>query len=528
MTYMDERRRLLNHRINALTTDQRAEYRTQLDRVLPQFTTEYAANGNLPMSAENVVMDWVLTQVELGTLSDQRDPLGLQQDIHAALVEAQIKVLAVRDEAKRKYEAAKLPAGDPPEQIMLADMLDEEDEDAQYRIDGLLPAGGNVILAAQYKAGKSTLIGNLIRSLVDGEPFLGRFPVQQVHPSDHLTVRGSVLLIDNELDPRTLKRWLRDQGIKNTDAVEVLSLRGQLSTFDIMDPESRAKWVRKLECYDVVILDCLRPLLDAFGLDENLEAGKFLVAWDEFKKQGWIKETIIVHHMGHAGERQRGSSRLLDWPDATWKIVREEPSDPASARYFSAFGRDVDVQEGRLEYDAATRHLHLAGGDRKAGRIDAAVEAVTAVLAQAPNMTLSRNSVVKELARPEKGGWPRRTVFEALDRLHASGGTVTYTGPRNAQMNTLKAQGTEPSQSPFASTGPTLPVSQTLPGKRESTFPPSPIRGEGGGPGRETTDPAKSGSCPLHGAEAKPDACYTCAQPTPPPFHAAPPALPGG
>jgi hypothetical protein len=58
---------------------------------------------------------------------------------------------------------------------------------------------------------------------------------------------------------------------------------------------------------------------------------------------------MVVHHMGHAGERSRGDSRILDWPDASWKLVREDLDDPASPRYLSAFGRDVDVPEGATQ-----------------------------------------------------------------------------------------------------------------------------------------------------------------------------------
>ena len=45
-------------------------------------------------------------------------------------------------------------------------------------------------------------------------------------------------------------------------------------------------------------------------------------------------------------------------------MVRKD-EDPASQRYFSAFGRDVDVQECELSYDATTRSLTITGGSRK-------------------------------------------------------------------------------------------------------------------------------------------------------------------
>jgi hypothetical protein len=72
--------------------------------------------------------------------------------------------------------------------------------------------------------------------------------------------------------------------------------------------------------------------------------------------------------MGHSGERARGASRLRDWPDVEWRLVREKTEngdvDPAAPRYFSAYGRDVDVPESRLVFDPATRHLTLEGGSR--------------------------------------------------------------------------------------------------------------------------------------------------------------------
>ena len=75
----------------------------------------------------------------------------------------------------------------------------------------------------------------------------------------------------------------------------------------------------------------------------------------------------MVQHMGHLNERARGDSRLQDWPDAIWRLVRET-DEPDSARYFKAYGRDVDIPEGRLSFDAATRRLTYAAGSRSDGK----------------------------------------------------------------------------------------------------------------------------------------------------------------
>ncbi|WP_248240269.1 AAA family ATPase [Microbacterium kunmingense] len=292
-------------------------------------------------------------------------------DLEADIAE-QVRRLLVNAEARTRFDQinAGRKQADPPHVQRLDAFLAEPDEDTAYRIDGCFPTGGNLVLAAQYKAGKSTLVGNLLHSLADGTDFLGTWATNPA---------ARIVLLDNELDPRTLRRWLRAHQIQHPERIDVVSLRGALSTFDILDATTRATWAERIGHADVLILDCLRPVLDALGLDENHDAGRFLVAFDELRAAAGIDESVIVHHMGHSGERSRGDSRILDWPDATWRIVRES-EDPASPRYFSALGRDVNVTEGLLQYDHDTRTLTYVGGTRHQTRDEGAtLRAVDAV-----------------------------------------------------------------------------------------------------------------------------------------------------
>ncbi len=107
-----------------------------------------------------------------------------------------------------------------------------------------------------------------MRALADDEMFLGRFAVN--------APEGRVVVIDNELDERMLRRWLRDQGVRNVERVAVLPLRGRVGTFDLLDDDTRARWATKLREVDasVVLFDCLRPVLDALGLSEDKDAGR--------------------------------------------------------------------------------------------------------------------------------------------------------------------------------------------------------------------------------------------------------------
>lgn len=93
------------------------------------------------------------------------------------------------------------------------------------RVEGLWPSGGaKVLCAAAAGAGKTTLSGNLVRSLADGDPFLDGFAVNQS--------AERIVIIDNEMTKEMLKRWLRRQGVRNSAAVvDVVNLRGQAGLF---------------------------------------------------------------------------------------------------------------------------------------------------------------------------------------------------------------------------------------------------------------------------------------------------------
>lgn len=352
------------------------------------------------------LLDFGATVGELGglpamTTTTRLDSLRLLKDWYAA-------------ETRRANDKART-VGRPkprPARVSLTEFLAQPYDDAEYLIDETWPIGGRVLLSAQYKAGKTTLIGNVVRPMVDGGKFLGAFDVT--------TPVSQVVLIDNELDRRTLYRWLSDHGIENTDAVALIPLRGAVSTFDILDPNTRAEWARELAGADVVILDCLRPLIDALGLNEDKDAGRVLEAFDELiDEAGVTAGSMVVTHMGHQNERARGDSRLLDWPDALWKIVRTGEKDD-SPRFFSALGRDVAVPEGLLEYDTATRRLTLAGGNREDAALRTAMPLIATILTAAGPGVLCKSEVETRLKKDHNipQAIARQALKKAIDDDH--------------------------------------------------------------------------------------------------------------
>ncbi|WP_216404817.1 AAA family ATPase [Arcanobacterium phocae] len=287
----------------------------------------------------------------------------------------EVERLHIRQEAKRRFDAQQAEKIPPPIPVKLKTFLEQPDEETAYLIDGLWPKGGKIILVAQAKTGKTTMVNNMLRCLADGEDFLDTFPTRSV---------GKIVLIDNEMSENQLRRWLRAQNIHNVDRVDILSIRGSLTSFNILEPEARKHWADTLRDADVVIFDCLRPVLDAIGLDENKDAGRFLAAFDELMKAANVSNYLIVHHMGHQDResgrgRARGDSRIKDWPDATLTLTLDKQGDNAwtdVTRYFQATGRDVDQPRKRLKYDPQTQHLSLTSETPAQIKAQGAVEPV--------------------------------------------------------------------------------------------------------------------------------------------------------
>jgi AAA domain len=299
--------------------------------------------------------------------------------------------------------------------------LAEEDADPVYLVEGLWPMNGNVILAAQYKAGKTTLTGNLLRSLCDGTDFLSQYRVTP----------GRVLLVDFELARRQARQWLAEQEIGNPDRFEYLNLRGQASAFGVMTPAGQEKWAGHIAPLGVsaVIVDCLAPLMNALGLDEHRDGRKLCEGIQATMTLAGVENIMIVHHMGHAAERARGDSGLRDWPDAEWRLLRQE-DDPASPRFLTAYGRDIDVPEMQLTYDPVTRHLTVAGGSRAEAK---ASTTETFVLEYVTANTGSSGRDIEEAAMT--AGHTEVQTRAAIKSLVKNNLIGWKPGPRNAHLH---------------------------------------------------------------------------------------------
>jgi len=341
-----------------------------------------------------------------------------QQKLQLEIVE-----LRIRREARRQVDAEEHAATwrEPESRRTLVDELAIPDEPVRYLVDDLVPSGANVLLTAQFKAGKTTLSSNLVRSLVDGDSFLGKFDVNKPD--------GRVAIFNYEVDERQYRRWLRDIGIINQDLVSVLNLRGY--RLPVIHPHIEDWIVRWLADHEVSVW-IVDPFARAFvGCGDevsNSDVGVFLDTLDVIKERAGVQELILPTHTGRAemaigAERARGATRLDDWADVRWILT----VDDQQRRFFRATGRDVEVEEEMVSFDPDTRHLRMGGWNRAGMRRKDLEDAVIAFVRENPG--LGTNEIIDGIKKNRTG------VSKALQSAVKFGQIYVTEGANNKRMH---------------------------------------------------------------------------------------------
>lgn len=130
--------------------------------------------------------------------------------------------------------------------------------------------------------------------------------------------------------------------IRNQQQLVVVPMRGKAASLNIGLPEVRAKWAQKLKDWGAacVILDCLRPVLDALNMSEDKDASKFLGHFDAMLLEAGVPDTAVIHHAGHGSDRAHGDSGILGWSDATWGFKPGRPTGPSQPALLQSLWAD--------------------------------------------------------------------------------------------------------------------------------------------------------------------------------------------
>src|SRR5579884_1070485 len=89
-----------------------------------------------------------------------------------------VSILRRQDSSEQAFDSRvvrfKQPAAAPLRLVTVAELPDGPPSGSRWVVDGLLIAGGVSLFGGRPKSGKSTIVRTLLRSVVMGEPFLGR------------------------------------------------------------------------------------------------------------------------------------------------------------------------------------------------------------------------------------------------------------------------------------------------------------------------------------------------------------------
>lgn len=277
-----------------------------------------------------------------------------------------VRKLWIAHEAKQVFTAERAAQLEIPpfDAGSLGEILQRPAE-PPYRIEGLIPNEASTLIVAMRKTGKTTLNLNLARSLIFGEPFLGKFEVRPI--------AGNVALLNYEVSARQIAAWADEVGIPH-DRLHIVNLRGRRNPLgNDEDKAELTQWLREREV-ESLLVDPFGRAYTGQSQNDSGEVGAWLAELDRWARGDvGVTDLALAVHAGWEGERSRGASALEDWGDSIITLTRRKASEleedeDGAHRYLRAEGRDVDVDEDRLEYDPVSRLLYLtgSGGRRKA------------------------------------------------------------------------------------------------------------------------------------------------------------------
>lgn len=338
------------------------------------------------------------------------------------------------DELARQMRAQRMFTP-PPDDVSYtwAQRISTPRPPVQFAVDTIAAVGQNVTITGQYKAGKTLLGVNLIRSLVDGESFLGHFKINAKNGSARVgfwSFEMSMSDLDGYVDP---------MGITDDGAGRMAVLSGRGYGINILTDVGKTwaiNWLKQWGCNSWLI-DSHARMCRMAGVDEN-DNGQvlgLLHRLDEIKELAGIGELYYLVHTGR-GEtgsdvggsggvaRARGATVIDDWADARWVLTRQ-----GAVRFLSVEGRSVvDMSARSLEFDSETGRMTLGTHDPISAKVDGLTALLVSVITDHPGEYNER--ALRMVMRERSAGSSHDRVKRARDEAISLGAIRIEDGPR--------------------------------------------------------------------------------------------------
>jgi AAA domain len=255
-------------------------------------------------------------------------------------VAQKVDELRVREEAQRRVDAERrAQTALPPFDAGTLEELQARPPGPPDRVEQLIPPDASTLEIGIRKAGKTTFKLNLAHALLTGEDFLGRFGVRKL--------AGNLTMLNFEVSGPRITSWAEERGIPGS-RLFIVNLRGRRNPFTNPDDlEDLARLLREHDT-EAIAVDPFGRAYTGKSQNDAGEVGAWLADLDRWARGDvGATDVFLSAHAGWDGERTRGSSALEDWADSIITLVK----DTEGVRYMHAIGRDVDIEEDRLDYD---------------------------------------------------------------------------------------------------------------------------------------------------------------------------------
>ena len=324
-----------------------------------------------------------------------RYPLGPRCNIHAATSE-----VARSAEKNLRFRTAREIAAETPEN--------------PDWVAGPWVAAGSIteVVGKAKAAGKTTFLAHLVRSVLNGEPFLGK-----------PTVKTQVVYLTEEKDG-TLREALGRVELSQRDDLHFLPWH---MTREV--PWPRVVEIAVQKCHDVgaklLVVDTL-PQFAGFKGDQENNTGNALEALEPLQRAAaeGIAVVMVRHERksgGDVGVSGRGSSAFAGAVDIVLSISRPKEGGETNARVIAALSRfDETPSQVTVELTPDGYRVVSWGGQSASERAESDVLRAIQGLED-----VEQGSTIQELI--EATHVPRATLQTALDTL-VKAGSVQKTG----------------------------------------------------------------------------------------------------
>jgi hypothetical protein len=339
---------------------------------------------------------------EKGDVSDWLDQGHTKEEL-GAIVKATPILKAEDLRIEQKPESNELAL------TKLSDLLNEPEEQVDWLVDKMLPAGGFSLLVAKPKAGKSTLARNLAFAIAQGREFFNK-----------ATQRGTVIYLALEEKRSEVRKHFQEMGATGEEEIYVYAASAPV------DALQKIRAVAEEKKSALIIID---PLFKLTRVKDSNDYMQVIVALEPLLTLA--RETgahvLAVHHAGkgergEVGDNILGSTAIFAAVDTALIMKRSEryrtissqqrygedlPEtvlrfDPATKTV--SLGESKEQEEEKRIGDAIVEFLHAKQAPAEEREIHAEVEGRKAVKVRALRRLLEEEKVCRQKKFPDKEG----------------------------------------------------------------------------------------------------------------------------